>query len=73
MTPDQKKYGRRLNLDDSPIETLPVQGSVHVRCRRQGGNITAGGRPGRPARRRRSREISDVLAVIRKLTTALSK
>ena len=73
LTPDQKKYRPgRPNLDDSPIETLPVQGSVYLIAGGRSGNITAqaddqgvllvdSGRA----------EITDeVLAQIRKLTAA---
>ena len=73
LTPDQRKYRPgRPNLDDSPIETLPVQGSVYVITAGKSGNITVQvddqgvllvdtGRA----------EISDeVLAQIRKLTAA---
>lgn len=71
LTPDQLKYRPgRPNLDDSPVELLPVQGSVFLVSTGKGSNIAAqiddqgvilvdAGRP----------DVSDeVLARIRKLT-----
>lgn len=71
LTPDQLKYRPgRPNLDDSPVELLPVQGSVFLISTGKGSNIAAqiddqgvilvdAGRP----------DVSDeVLARIRKLT-----
>src|SRR5258706_15972146 len=72
LTPDQLKYRPgRPNLDEVPIETLPVQGNVFLIAAGKSGNITAqvddqgvllvdSGRP----------DVSDeVLAQIRKLTS----
>jgi cyclase len=73
LTPDQQKYRPgRPNLDDAPIETLPVQGSVFMIAEGKSGNITVqvddqgvllvdAGRPG---------SSDGVLAQIRKLTAA---
>jgi glyoxylase-like metal-dependent hydrolase (beta-lactamase superfamily II) len=73
LTPDQQKYRPgRPNLDEAPVETLPVQGSIFLIAAGKSGNITAqiddqgvllvdSGRPG---------QSDEVLAQVRKLTAA---
>ena len=73
LTPDQKKYRPgRPNLDDSPIETLPVQGSVFLISAGKSGNITvqADDQGVLLVDSGRAELTDEVLAQIRKLTSA---